>query len=152
MPPTDSLAIHLTPDSDGTIELVVEVAAGGFAGSSSAWFSVDDVRKFAQAIMAYPLDVSDQPLLVGGHWDKNERGILADPHVSIRAYPVGARGQVGLRIRLATPGWDDARPDELSLVETEILTTYQSLGEFAAQLSSTALGEHSVTLEADVLL
>jgi hypothetical protein len=121
-------------DGDGTAELNATVQCKGFCGSSSAWFSIVQLEKFADLLLAYPLPTGDNPTIRGGFWSKEIRGEIDQLHVSLSVYPVGLRGVVGCLVTLRTPLNDGDKTKVASLVEVELRTSYQALSDFSQQL------------------
>ncbi len=92
-------------DGDGIGKLRVSASANGFAGRSAAWFNREAVIDFGHALGAYPLP-DEQITISGGFGAKDD-----DPpqeHVGIHVAPVGAVGQVGMRVHLSTEVWVDS--------------------------------------------
>jgi hypothetical protein len=123
-------------DNDSTGELWIEVAAGRFAGVSSAWFGVNDLLEFARTLaVSYPLSAANPISLTGGFWSKT--GVVVEqPHVSLSFYPVGSRGTVGCKVQRATPLRVEDRPAHQSRLELELLTTYEAVRTFARGLAA----------------
>ncbi|MPQ99020.1 hypothetical protein GB931_14025 [Modestobacter sp. I12A-02628] len=114
-------------DTDRTGELGVQVRSGGFAGAAAAWFGDDELLGFSGRLTACPLGDS-RPGISGGY---TEDGHVAE-YVGLTARAVGRRGQVGVLVHLATaiehPGSSTGE------VRVEVMTSYEALGRFAAQL------------------
>jgi hypothetical protein len=71
-------------------------------------------------------------------------GIDEQVHLAVRGYPVGSRGQVGLRVELATPLDPGDRVQAQHRVGLEVLTTYERLGAFGRDLTELADGHEKV--------
>jgi hypothetical protein len=130
-------------DGDGTAEVVAAVQWKGFCGSSSAWFGIAQLEKFADRLMAYPLPADDPPIIRGGFWSKEVRGELDQLHVALRVYPVGLRGIIGCLVSLRTPLNDCDKTKVTSSVEVELRTSYQALSDFSQQLKKLLRSEVS---------
>lgn len=133
------LRLTLERDYDGTGELFAEVVANGFSGRGSAWFNLDQVSDFADALAsAFPLD---HPIeLKGGYWSKETENLLAQVHLALRFYPIGGRGKLGCQVRLATAMQAYDRPEEQHFVQVELDTYYQELQQFSTDLLNLVSG------------
>ena len=135
------LTLHFESDDDATGKLLARVAARGFAGEGGAWFSVEQIERFAEAITAFPLPVDPRPSLAGGFWRKDGSEQLDQEHLGISVYPIGLRGYIGLQIRIADEMWDYNRKEEERRVQVEIVTTYEPLARFSRQLVALVRGD-----------
>ena len=135
------LKLRFVNDDDDTGELLAQAAANGFAGEGEAWFSVDQIKRFAKAIAAFPL--SDDPCcsLAGGFFEKDGSGRLAQEHLYISVYPINHRGNIGVQVQLADAMWQDFRQESQRRVQLEITTTYEPLGRFSRQVQALARGD-----------
>ena len=116
-------------DTDRTGELG-EVRFGGFAGASSAWFSDEELLGFADQLTTYPL--GDSEFSVSGGYGSDDD---FQERVGLIARAVGGRGQVGVVAHLAAPAEHPTYPgSSLSEVRVEVLTSYEALGRFSAEL------------------
>jgi hypothetical protein len=149
--PVGFLRLSLERDDDGTAELIAHVNAGGFAGVSSAWFNVDEISKFARQLGQYPIDFDSPVQLAGGFWTKGQREVLDETHLSLRVYSVSSRGQVGIHVLLATRSCPDMRPESRCSVK-ELLTSYQALAPFSAELLALTEGARSEAILYEDLL
>jgi hypothetical protein len=129
------LRLKVDPDSDGTGKLTAEAASSGFAGRGEAWFDLQQLARFSRELRAFPLSQSNPPNIEGGFWSKEKRGTLEQVHLSIRAYQIGSKGQVGIRVQLADPPlWPDDRSESQNIAQIELLTSYAALERFAKDL------------------
>ena len=129
------LRIKIEPNSDGTGKLTVEVASDGFGGRGEAYFDLLRVGNFAQQLQAFPLSQERPPFIEGGFWSKEQRGVLEQIHLSIQAYQIGNRGQVGLRVKCADPPlWPNDRQESQNQALVEVVTTYAALERFGKDL------------------
>ena len=135
-------------DTDGTGELGAEVRFGGFAGASSAWFSDEDLMSFADRLTTYPL--GDSEFSVSGGYGHDE---AFEERVGLTARAVGGRGQVGVVVHLASPTEHPTYPgSSLREVRVEVLTSYEALGQFSAELRRLVAGTaDEAQLDAQVL-
>ena len=136
-------------DTDGTGELGAEVRFAGFAGASSAWFSDGDLLGFADRLTTYPL--GDSEFSVTGGYGRDED---YEERVGLTARAVGLRGQVGVVAHLAADGWHtpEYSGTALSEVRVEVLTSYEALGRFSAELRRLVEGTaDEARLDAEVL-
>lgn len=117
-------------DTDGTGELSVEVRFGGFAGASSAWFSDVELLAFADRVRTYPL--GDSEFNVSGGYGSDDD---FEERVGLTAHAVGGRGQVGVLAHVAAPAGHPTYPgSSLSEVRVEVLTSYEAVRRFSAEL------------------
>jgi hypothetical protein len=129
------LRLKVDPDSDGTGKLTATIAAGGFAAWGEAYFDLQRVARFAQQLRAFPLSESDPPHIEGGFWSKEERGVLEQVHLSIRAYQIGSKGQVGVRVTCADPPlWPNDRKESQNSAAIELMSSYAALERFAKEV------------------
>lgn len=125
-------------DGDGIGRLTVSASANGFAGRSSAWFDRAAVIAFAQALGAYPLP-DEEIMISGGFGAQNDNP--PQEHVGIGVSPVGALGQVGMRVHLATAVWEPSDSGSRHEVSLRVLTTYEHLRRFSEQLVRLVAGD-----------
>lgn len=151
----------------GTGRLTVYAQANDFSGQSSAYFHLDEIVQFASDLLAYPLPREKFPHLVGGYWKqqgeeaKKGHAILVhsigqkqdslvyeieEDHVSLMVFPVGLVGRIGIRVKLSLPANERNRPEDRFMVQLEVGTTYQQLGEFSKDLTRLASGEFHETV------
>ena len=64
--------------------------------------------------------------------------VVPQTTVALRFYPVGVKGQVGVRVHLESTVWHDQPDEAQSLLQTELFTTYGALQLFSAELKSMA--------------
>lgn len=57
-------------DGDGTGELTVRASFDGFSGVGAAYFSDDQLLRFAEGLLAFPLPESEAVELCGGFWSR----------------------------------------------------------------------------------
>jgi hypothetical protein len=133
------LRLGFIVDGDGTGTLYVEAEVDGYSGRSHAYFDIDEIKRFAEALSQYPLSEDKACSLTGGFGES--RGNPAQEHVGIDAYPVNRRGYIGIQVRMATAVWIDTPPESRRIAQLEIVTTYEPLAKFAndilAMLSGT---------------
>ena len=131
------LLLRVNLDSDGTCELHAFVTSDGFSGHGSAWFDVGRVREFSKALRSYPLSETNPPHIEGGYWSESAPSTLDQVHVSIRVYPIGHRGQLGVRVVIADPPIaQEDRLDSQNRAEIELRTGYNALERFALELDA----------------
>jgi hypothetical protein len=142
------LTLEFSDDGDGTGRLDVEGEADGYSGRSHAYINKDEIKRVAVALSQYPLPQSHGCSLSGGFG--KSRGSPAQEHVGIDAYPVNRRGYIGMQVRMATAVWSETRPESQSIVQLEIVTTYEPLARFSKDLLAMLDGTASVaTLEGE---
>jgi hypothetical protein len=127
---------YLDRDSDGTGELWVHARFGDFAGASSAWFSDDELLRFAEQLSADPLGESRCHIAGGG----SAADESFEEHVGLTV-GLGIRGQVGLMAHLALPSSRLSNAGSArSEARVEILTTYGALQRFSSDLRQLVAG------------
>ncbi|MCU1492334.1 MAG: hypothetical protein JWO62_98 [Acidimicrobiaceae bacterium] len=132
----EPLIVRYYPDDDGTGKLHVSAATQGFAGQSAAWFDTERLLDFARSLSTYPIP-EDMTLEIASGFGANETaGHPPQEHVAISVAPVGSRGQLKLRVHLATPVWPTEGPAvQHHDVCLEMLTTYERLRSFSSHLA-----------------
>ena len=122
-------------DTDGTGELWARARYGAFAGASSAWFSDDELLRFAEQLLTHPL--GDARFQIAGGTGAEDS---FEEHVGLRV-ALGLRGQVGVVVHLATPTDRHSNPgSSRSEARVEVLTSYGSLQRFSAELRNLVAG------------
>jgi len=134
----DVLRLRYRPDDEWLGELVVSVASKGFAGVGSAWFSIDSLREFAEAVSAFPLPAHDPPSISGG-LGGNEK-IPPRDLVAITLEPHNALGAVRVTVHLATEVWNGKERDLAQDITTRFLVTYGDLSQFGQSILDTISG------------
>ncbi|MGQ0762688.1 MAG: hypothetical protein ACT4OT_11850 [Acidobacteriota bacterium] len=135
------LRLTLQPDSDGTGQLIAHVSSSGFSGQASAWFNLDDLDNFADQLATIPLSADNPVCLEGGYWSAKKRGTLEQVHLSIRIYPIGAKGQVGAHIHVADCLERNDRRESQNRATVELKTSYAALESFAKDIRRLRLSQ-----------
>lgn len=135
------LRLEFESDTDGTGELIAEFCSNDYSGKGSAWFDVLELVKFSEKLQAYPILKESPVEIAGGYWNNEKKGSLKEIHFSFKAYPIGAKGNIGIRIRVSTPIPENGRPESQHVAEAEIQTSYNELGSFANQLKELIEGK-----------
>jgi len=135
----DMLRLTISPDDDGTCELHAEVVANGFTGRGSAWFDRIQLGEFASKLEQFPLPQEPRTEIQGGFWSKELKDKLEQCHLSISAYPIDSRGNLGVQVCVSTPTWEQDRPESRHSAQVELITTYTRMSAFAGQLARLAL-------------
>ena len=151
--PSESLVVSYSPDADGTGGMTLAAATGGFAGNSAAWFDTSSVIEFVESLSGFPLPEKSSFTISSGFGANEQNGWAAQEHVGISVEPVGNRGQVRLRVHLASPVWQ-AEPVTVPHhdVHLDFLTTYERLRRFGMHLGMVRRGELPVAaLRTEVL-
>jgi len=125
------LRLKFEDDGDGTGKLCATVEARGFAGRGGAWFGINQVEKFAEAIGVYPLPADKRHVLSGGYW-KSHR--LDQEHFAIEISQIDRRGHIGVQVRIASELTESSRPQSQSMLRVEMYTTYERLRQFSDDL------------------
>ena len=114
-------------------EVTAHVESGTFAGRSSAWFRMEQLRAFGKALDRFPIVPGEEPTLIGGYWRSDDK--VDQAHVFIRIEPAGLRGELRMRVTLATPDVPEGSSDQHS-VQVAILISYADLGAFQRDLAA----------------
>ena len=127
------LSLSYVADDDWHGELAVHVVADGFDARASAWFSLDRIYAFLNAMNAIPIEESSAPLLEGG--------TVHEVHVGLRIVPHNRTGTLRVECRLASRA--SLGPGHVNLYNTlrlYVLTTYGDLQSFQAELRKMLAG------------
>jgi hypothetical protein len=136
------LRLRFLDDGDGTGKLMARAEADGFSGMSGAYFNVEKLKEFAEALNVFPLPPEDhRRSIASGFGSKEDHTKLAQEHLGISVYLVSAhRGYVGIQVRMATEVRPDTRPESKKQAVVEILATYEPLSKFSRDLLSVLHG------------
>ena len=136
------LRLRFLDDGDGTGKLMAWAAADGFSGESGAYFNVETLEEFAEALQLFPLPPADhRRSIASGFGSKEDHTKLSQEHLGISVYLANPqRGYVGIQVRMATEMWPDNRPESKKLAVVEILATYEPLSKFSRDLLSVLRG------------
>ena len=146
------LKISADIDHEQSAEVFAEIHSKGFSGVSSAFFTLEQIKRFAKSLMDYPMQESSMRELVGGFWKEHPIDELEEVHLAIRVYAIGSRGQLGIRVRVAERLGEAQRRESQKIAEVELLTTYSSVGVFAKKLLRLADGKmNEVTIKEEIL-
>lgn len=127
---------YVDRDSDGTGELWAQARFGNFAGASSAWFSDDELLRFAEQLLNDPHGESACHIAGGG----SAADESFEEQVGLTV-GLGIRGQVGLMAHLALPGSPLGNAGSArSEARVEVLTTYGALQRFSSELRQMVAG------------
>src|ERR1700732_2739980 len=108
---SDGLRLKFDDDGDGTGKLHAEILANGFSARAAAHFSVDELKTFAESLLAFPLSEEPRLKIAGGFYSKSKPHALETVLLSIELYPVGSRGQVGVRVHGESEIWPGDRAE-----------------------------------------
>jgi hypothetical protein len=120
--------------------LTAKVSSDGFVGQASAWFSTEDLRRFSQAMTAYPLLMDALPSISGGFGAEPGKPEPEQVHLAIDVAPHDVRGMLRFTVRLATEVLTTQDDDLGCHATVRFLATYDDLGLFALQVSDLAKG------------
>jgi hypothetical protein len=136
------LRLRFFDDGDGTGKLIACAAADGFSGAGGAYFAVEELEEFAQALQVFPLPLEDdRRSIAGGFGNSEDHTKVTQEHLGISVYLVNPqRGYVGIQVRMATEVWADTRPESKKQAVVEILATYEPLSKFSRDLFSVLRG------------
>ena len=145
---SDGLRLRIWLDSsDGTCELQATTRSQGFSGTGAAWFDVLTLLAFADSLAQFPIGDAAQRGISGGY---SGNAGLEEIHLALSAKQIDSAGHVAVQVRVATARERTARPESQHLAQLELMTTYESLRRFAAQLRSLAGGQiHEAILVTD---
>ncbi len=135
MPHSSSLTARFENDYDGTGKLVIAAEANGFSGKGGAYFSIEELQKFATSIQQFPLP-KISPLIAGGFWSQSRPSELEQELVAIAVTQIDNRGHIGVQVRLASELWPSIRPESQHKVQLEVLTTHEPLRRFGEELQA----------------
>ena len=136
------LRLTFLPDDPPSMgELIAQVSSSGFCGQGQAWFNVSEIDGFAAELATMPLSPNQTVSLEGGYWSTEQSGTLEQVHVSIRVYPIGTKGQVGVRVHLADRLERNDRRESQNQATVELKTTYGALESFARDLRRLQLSQ-----------
>jgi hypothetical protein len=147
--PTDCVAVSYEPDDGYAGRLHVRVRFDGFEGRAVAWVDRVRVSMFAEELKRYPLDQSAPVTFSAGIGDADDY----IEFIAISVAPIGGKGQVVLRIRLASEDWRDGKPVSVHSTSVEFPTSYEFLRRFSGHLHM-VLDSHldQASLEFDILV
>lgn len=130
---TPALRLTLERDIDATCGLHCEADHDGFAGRGSAWFSLDQVRRFCDALDAYPM--APQGVALAGGCGTAPGGTAPDVvTMSLTVRPTDRVGGLELMATLAEPPVTNLPATKLRGATVSIPVTYHSLHGFNATL------------------
>jgi hypothetical protein len=131
------LRLRIDPNGDGRLRLVVRAQGGEFSGVSSAVFDAGELRAFAAELDRFPLP-PDGARLQGDYWGRDRPG--EEPHVTLAARQVEARGAIRIRVLLTTAPFH-ADSDRQSRVALGIPTDYAAVQRLARDLGRLVAGK-----------
>src|SRR6266850_508891 len=135
------LRLRFLDDGDGTRKLTARAEADGFSGESGAYFNVEELEEFAEALQVFPLPPEDHRRSIASGFGSKEDDKLSQEHLGISVYLANPqRGYVGIQVRMATEVWPDTRPESKKQATVEILATYEPLSKFSRDLLSVLRG------------
>jgi hypothetical protein len=117
-----TLKLSFTEEIEGSGSVDVDVAAGGYAGSSCALLETAEIEAFAKAICEYPPASSGQCFLKGSRFDAG---------LSISVCPINSRGHLAVTVCL----WGN-RQGLPTRIELELVTAYEALAKFGRDILS----------------
>lgn len=121
-------------------ELFATVTSGEFGGTGSAWFKIDALWKFLEAIGAHPIRPGDEPTLEGGFYDDAGETLL-QRHLGVRLSPKGRLGSVCVTVRVSTQADRDEEQDLQQSLISRFVVDYGDVDRFRADLASMLEGK-----------
>ena len=149
------LRLRFLDDGDGTGKLMAWAAADGFSGQTGAYFNIEELEKFAEALQVFPLPREDhRRSIASGFGTKEDHNKVSKEHLGISVYLANPqRGYVGIQVRMATEVWPDTRPESEKKAVVEILATSEPLFKFSRDLLSVLRGSlKEAVIEGESLL
>lgn len=143
----EGLTVAYRPEGlEGLGELHVSACATPFAGAAVGYVNDDEVLKWTRLLLRYPWPEDARPQI----WS----GLGEQETLSLTAFAVTGRGQLGVAVHLATVEEDSHSPTHRTLSEVRllVLTTYEAVHRFATELAAAvANAGGSATLHAEQL-
>jgi hypothetical protein len=134
-----SITASLKRDDTDGVELAVQVKADDFAGSGSAWFSLEGLRKSLAAFEAYPIKADEIPTISGGEWSGAADSLIReDVHISVR--PLGVLGQLVMSVKAFKPIHDYEFRGIGSGVSVDLFIDYEELNTFVRGMYTLVAG------------
>src|SRR5256885_14765547 len=127
--PDGFLRLGFSDDGDGTGTLDIDAEVDGFSGRSHAYFNKDDVKRFAEALLQYPLPEDKTCSITAGFGES--RGRPSQEHVGIDAYPVNRRGVIRIQGRLGTPDLSETTPESQRNTQAQNFTTHEPVAQIS---------------------
>jgi hypothetical protein len=134
------LRLRFDDDGDGIGELIASAKSGSFSGTGRAYFNIDKIEKFADAIADFSLSNEPHSIAGGCIGTGDRRGELDQEHLGITVYPIDSRGYIGMQIRMATPVLTGERPESRKSATIELVTTHEPLSRFGRHLIAVLRG------------
>lgn len=135
-----TLKMHVNIENDNTCEVFLKFELNNFSGFSSAWFEIEKFIVQAAQFSQYPLSIKNPPKLEGGYWNPGATEIQQE-HLHISAFPINARGALGLLVRVAVPHEQSDREGVNFSASAEFVTDYEQLAQFSKDMQSLVRGE-----------
>jgi hypothetical protein len=133
----NQILVAYRADDKWSGKLIIHASYDGFSGASEAWIDLEKVVTFANSLTRYPIE-SDLPIRIASGFGSPE--VLDQELVALEVGPVGTKGQLGVKVHLASPLWPDDRAESIKDVRFEFLTTYQRMSTFSQDLSDVLRG------------
>lgn len=140
----NGLTLSYELEGDGGGLLQARVAFAGFAGEGSTWVAEGDLLAFAESVVKYPLDAAAAAVMLG-HDEHPD-----DVTLQLLVRPVGGRGQLACRVRLASQASDYLQLGANRVI-VEVLTTHERLSEFGRSLLNVASPLREAHLSVEVM-
>ncbi|PPQ34994.1 hypothetical protein SAMN06265338_13110 [Rhodoblastus acidophilus] len=139
---TAEIHVRYSPDDEWLGQLVATVKSGTFSGTSSAWFDRQAVKDgFINTRREFPISAASPPVIQGGFWDRDRKGILEQCHLRIAVRPYNVRGELLVVVDLATESRTNPDRDQQQSVTVRFLTEYGNLDTFAAEFEQVLDGQ-----------
>jgi|SRR5436309_4504232 len=87
------LRLRFMDDGDGTGKLMARAEADGFSGEGGAYFNVEELEEFAEALRVFPPPLDDhRRSIASGFCSKEDPSKLAQEHLRISVYLANPTG------------------------------------------------------------
>ena len=134
-----TLTLRYKPEDEWHGELSATVSGRGFSGSSSAWFSTEDLSAFVDRLSEYPLKAPLPISLIGGYVSRDGQSI--ERHVSVKLAPHDSFGGVRVVVELVEPFRSDEELSTHSEVRVWLVVTYNDLERFQRSFRKALSGQ-----------
>jgi hypothetical protein len=133
-----TLTLTYSPEDEWHGEITAVVDSAGYIGRASAWFTVEELRSFADSLVEYPIKAEAPLSLNGGFWEDEA---IDQIHVGISVVPYDSAGGLVVALRLATPVWTDAGRNRHHSLVAHLRTDYACLDAFRTSFISMVGGD-----------
>lgn len=133
------LSLSLTRSGSDEGEFSARIRSQEFSGLEKCFVRVSQLKESAVRFSSYPFP-SDRSVCIEGGYYSDDLENLEQVHLHISARSIGHRGEVVLRVLLATP-IDTGILKSYSQLICEIPTTYENVGQISTAIGKLCEGE-----------